>query len=68
MMWENKPQQDAVYSRTRVMCAVQGDGIRRWHSVSSTAAAECREFNTKHVQLGRSPAELHGNIAFVFRH
>jgi len=41
---------------------VQGDGPRWRHTVRHTAAVECGEFDTKHVQLGRSAAELHGSV------
>jgi len=44
-----------------LLCVVQGDGTRWRHTVCSTTAAECCEFSTQHVQLGCSPAELHGN-------
>ena len=44
---------------------VRGDGTRWRYSDCPTAAAECRQFNTQHVQLGCSPTELHGNLQHV---
>ena len=54
---------DTLFTSCRLLWSVvQGDGARWRYSVHLAAAVECGQFNTEHVQLGCSAAELHGNI------